>query len=48
MIFQKLSVYGDNTLVSNKGNMGAILNTSNILIQTRFNSRVIPPTPRNI
>ncbi len=45
MVFQKLSVYEDDTLASNKDNTEAGLNT---LIPAWFHSRVIPPTPGNI
>ncbi len=45
MVFQKLSIHEDNTLASNKDNIGVGLN---IPIQVRFYLKVIPPTPRNI
>ncbi len=45
MIFQKLSVYEDNILASNKDNIGV---SSNMFIQIQFYLRIIPPTLRNI
>ena len=45
MVFQKLSVHGNDTLASNNDNTGAGSNTP---IQTRFYLGAIPPSPGNV
>lgn len=45
MVFQKLSVYEDNILTSNKNNTRATLNIS---IQAQFNLRVISSILGNV
>ena len=45
MVFQKLAVYGNNTLVSNNDNTGAGSNTT---IQTSFYFRAIPTAPGKV